>query len=216
MRRVVNPPRGMRRAMCPTPRARSAAAPSRIAETSFSIELPELATRRGASLARAPNVSSIENWRRPWKIHSAWLHRLSWPACSSPASLRHFYGCAHGDAEPAAEKTRSATALASLMSDPNNWASYGRDYTNQRFSPLDQITTANVAGLRARVALQDWPSRVVRNEPDRRRRNDVHHDAAESRRRARCGDGGEEVGVRPCTREDGVLLRTEQPWRRVL
>jgi PQQ-dependent dehydrogenase (methanol/ethanol family) len=33
------------------------------------------------------------------------------------------------------------------MSQPGNWASYGRDYSNQRFSPLTQITTANVSGL---------------------------------------------------------------------
>jgi PQQ-dependent dehydrogenase (methanol/ethanol family) len=33
------------------------------------------------------------------------------------------------------------------MSDPAAWPSYGRDYTNQRFSPLSQITTANVGQL---------------------------------------------------------------------
>ena len=35
-----------------------------------------------------------------------------------------------------------------LMADAANWASYGRDYTNQRFSPLDQITVGNVNSLR--------------------------------------------------------------------
>jgi glucose dehydrogenase len=29
----------------------------------------------------------------------------------------------------------------------DEWRSYGRDYTNQRYSPLDQITTTNVSGL---------------------------------------------------------------------
>src|SRR5512146_1438831 len=33
------------------------------------------------------------------------------------------------------------------MDQPANWVEYGRDYTNQRWSPLSQITTSNVARL---------------------------------------------------------------------
>ena len=37
--------------------------------------------------------------------------------------------------------------MAAAMGDASNWPSYGRDYTNQRFSPLAEITAANVKGL---------------------------------------------------------------------
>ncbi|HXE57405.1 MAG TPA: PQQ-dependent dehydrogenase, methanol/ethanol family [Gemmatimonadales bacterium] len=40
------------------------------------------------------------------------------------------------------------SALARAMADSGGWPSYGRDYTNRRFSPLGQITARNVAGLR--------------------------------------------------------------------
>jgi PQQ-dependent dehydrogenase (methanol/ethanol family) len=39
-------------------------------------------------------------------------------------------------------------AMRDAMADPAQWADYGRDHTNQRYSPLDQITPANVEGLR--------------------------------------------------------------------
>src|SRR5205809_5485847 len=32
--------------------------------------------------------------------------------------------------------------------EPGNWLTYSRDYSGQRYSPLDQINTANVARLR--------------------------------------------------------------------
>ncbi|MDH3649672.1 MAG: hypothetical protein OEQ53_08310, partial [Saprospiraceae bacterium] len=32
--------------------------------------------------------------------------------------------------------------------DGGQWQMYGRDYTNQRYSPLDQLDTENVKGLR--------------------------------------------------------------------
>jgi alcohol dehydrogenase (cytochrome c) len=37
--------------------------------------------------------------------------------------------------------------LLGAHADPGNWITYGRDYTNQRFSPLAQIDTSNVATL---------------------------------------------------------------------
>jgi glucose dehydrogenase len=38
-------------------------------------------------------------------------------------------------------------ALASVESRPGDWLSYGRDYYEQRFSPLDQINDTNAAKL---------------------------------------------------------------------
>jgi PQQ-dependent dehydrogenase (methanol/ethanol family) len=40
------------------------------------------------------------------------------------------------------------TMLLGAASDGSNWLTYGRDYTNRRYSPLDQIDTRNVDGLR--------------------------------------------------------------------
>lgn len=37
--------------------------------------------------------------------------------------------------------------LLNAQSDPSNWVSYGRDYRNQRFSPLARIDAKNVAAL---------------------------------------------------------------------
>ncbi len=39
-------------------------------------------------------------------------------------------------------------ALIAAMKDSADWPSYGRDHTNQRFSPLAHLSPANVAGLR--------------------------------------------------------------------
>lgn len=44
-----------------------------------------------------------------------------------------------------AEKADSA--LQSAMRDSTQWPSYGRDFSNERFSPLSQINTGNVATL---------------------------------------------------------------------
>jgi PQQ-dependent dehydrogenase (methanol/ethanol family) len=38
--------------------------------------------------------------------------------------------------------------MRAAMADSANWPSYGRDYTNQRYSPLAQVTPANVGGLK--------------------------------------------------------------------
>jgi PQQ-dependent dehydrogenase (methanol/ethanol family) len=40
------------------------------------------------------------------------------------------------------------SAMRTAMADSTTWPSYGRDYTNQRFSPLAEITPANVRGLK--------------------------------------------------------------------
>ncbi|MGH9237737.1 MAG: PQQ-dependent dehydrogenase, methanol/ethanol family, partial [Vicinamibacterales bacterium] len=54
------------------------------------------------------------------------------------------------------EKTASASStpaavgaerLVAADSEPGQWMTHGRTYDEQRFSPLDQITTANVTEL---------------------------------------------------------------------
>jgi alcohol dehydrogenase (cytochrome c) len=50
--------------------------------------------------------------------------------------------------------------LTNARANGNNWLTYGRDYTNQRYSPLAQITTANVSSLRAAWIYQTGISRL--------------------------------------------------------
>src|SRR5262245_50083745 len=55
---------------------------------------------------------------------------------------------AAGFAQISAERIRDAD------SEPGNWLTYSRNYNGQRFSPLKQITAANVSSLRAAWAYQ--------------------------------------------------------------
>ena len=50
--------------------------------------------------------------------------------------------------------------LKNARMDGKNWAIYGRDYTNQRYSPLSQITAANVGSLRMSWMYQTGISRL--------------------------------------------------------
>ena len=50
--------------------------------------------------------------------------------------------------------------LKNARSSGSNWAIYGRDYTNQRYSPLAQITTANVGSLKMAWMFQTGISRL--------------------------------------------------------
>jgi alcohol dehydrogenase (cytochrome c) len=60
-------------------------------------------------------------------------------------------GCRKDDVREArlgaAGRATAETALQRAMADSGSWASYGRDQTNQRYSPLQQLTPANVGGL---------------------------------------------------------------------
>ncbi|HEX8941744.1 MAG TPA: hypothetical protein VF785_01335, partial [Gemmatimonadaceae bacterium] len=65
--------------------------------------------------------------------------------------------CAVGEHEDAASGDVSVRdvdiaaadrSYRAAMDQPGNWVEYGRDYTNQRWSPLTQITTGNVAQLK--------------------------------------------------------------------
>ncbi len=49
---------------------------------------------------------------------------------------------------------RADPALDHAMQNPDNWAMYGRTYSNDRYSPLKQIDAQNVAGLKMIWALQ--------------------------------------------------------------
>jgi len=50
--------------------------------------------------------------------------------------------------------------LKNARSNGSNWAIYGHDYTNQRYSPLAQITTANVGSLKMAWMFQTGISRL--------------------------------------------------------
>src|SRR4029079_14147326 len=46
------------------------------------------------------------------------------------------------------ESSRAEQELRRAMADSASWPSYGRDQSNQRYSPLSQIGTGNVGRLR--------------------------------------------------------------------
>jgi PQQ-dependent dehydrogenase (methanol/ethanol family) len=60
-------------------------------------------------------------------------------ACHASETRRASLGAGHA--------TGSDAALLAAMKDSADWPSYGRDQTNQRFSPLTRLNAANVAGL---------------------------------------------------------------------
>jgi len=62
-------------------------------------------------------------------------------------------------AEPTFTPVTNAMLLGARQ-DGKNWISYGRDYSNQRWSPLTQINTANVGNLRVTWMYQTGISRL--------------------------------------------------------
>jgi PQQ-dependent dehydrogenase (methanol/ethanol family) len=56
-------------------------------------------------------------------------------------------GVAGGEPAPRAHAAVDAERLAAADAEPGQWMSHGRTHSEQRFSPLDQITTENVARL---------------------------------------------------------------------
>ncbi len=67
-------------------------------------------------------------------------------ACKHEASSASGGGTS-GDNIAALDATHADSALRASMRDSTQWPVYGRDYTNERFSPLTQINTSNVATL---------------------------------------------------------------------
>lgn len=55
------------------------------------------------------------------------------------------------NAQPVDPKTNTQQAITEADKQPQNWLSYGRTYSEQRYSPLDQINTDNVGNLKL-----DW------------------------------------------------------------
>src|ERR1700683_1811856 len=95
-----------------------------------------------------------------------WTMRLSgravvgagWSIVAASAA----YTPAQGQEAPAPAVTPVTDAmLRSASADGGkNWLMYGRDYTDQRWSPLAQITTLNVKNLRAAGMYQTGISRL--------------------------------------------------------
>jgi len=55
--------------------------------------------------------------------------------------------------------------IRSADKEPGNWLSYSRDYTGQRYSPLEQINAGNVAKLRIAWMHQAWESDTFETSP---------------------------------------------------
>ena len=81
-------------------------------------------------------------------------------------------GCRGADADareaPSAgvDARHADAAIRSAMAAGAAWPSYGRDYSNQRWSPLGEITSANVAPLfasAAGVVGASWRLRITRS-----------------------------------------------------
>jgi alcohol dehydrogenase (cytochrome c) len=69
------------------------------------------------------------------------------PAACDRADDRDTASASGGEARRGAESADADAAIRRAMADAGTWPSYGRDYSNQRFSPLDQITPSNVVRL---------------------------------------------------------------------
>ena len=61
------------------------------------------------------------------------------------ATVPTLHGCARSEAAPS--RSGSDADLRAAMADSGQWPSYGRDYSNQRWSPLTQVGTTNAAQL---------------------------------------------------------------------
>ncbi|MEY3666995.1 MAG: hypothetical protein RL572_535 [Pseudomonadota bacterium] len=80
-------------------------------------------------------------------VSAALLLAACGPATETPPPAA---STAPAAAPPVAEAYSAAVNTARLVaadSEPGNWMSNGRDYGEQRFSPLDQLTTENVSQL---------------------------------------------------------------------
>jgi glucose dehydrogenase len=84
----------------------------------------------------------------------------TFPALLLVASVAFATGCGGDDGAGAAGRPRGGEAddaahavaesdatMRAATADSGSWPSYGRDYTNRRYSPLRQITTANAGRL---------------------------------------------------------------------
>ena len=100
-----------------------------------------------------------------------------------------------------------------------DWLSYGRDYYEQRFSPLDQINDKNVAQLGLAWQFETATQPRPRSDAARRRRRDVRDRIVERHLRDRRAHRQAALEVRPRSASQvrqHRVLRCRQPRRRVL
>jgi glucose dehydrogenase len=74
-------------------------------------------------------------------------HRWLRAAAALVLGVTPVLACGNRGADASRQTAHADTTLRRAMADGQAWPSYGRDYTNRRWSPLSQITTANVAAL---------------------------------------------------------------------
>lgn len=68
--------------------------------------------------------------------------------CAAACTRRAAQASAAGDVDvPSLDVAAADKAYRDAMARPDEWVEYGRDYTNQRWSPLTEITTTNVSRL---------------------------------------------------------------------
>lgn len=83
--------------------------------------------------------------RRAWYLYVAVIAALTSVAS---CTRREADASASGDlGAPPLDVASADQAHRDAMARPGEWVEYGRDYTNQRWSPLAQITTTNVSQL---------------------------------------------------------------------
>jgi glucose dehydrogenase len=68
-------------------------------------------------------------------------------------------------ASQAADAIHDDARLLQAHRDQSNWLTYGRDYSNQRFSPLTQINSANVERLAPRWIYQSGVASTFQATP---------------------------------------------------
>ena len=93
-----------------------------------------------------------------------------------------------------------AARLSDADRDSGNWMTYGRTYTEQRFSPLKQIDQSNAGQLGFAWHFDLDTHRGPGSDADRRRWRDVLHQRVEQSVRAERRD-----------RRAEVVLRSESP-----
>ena len=100
-------------------------------------------------------------------------------------------------------KTYSAVTADRLLKPADgDWLMIRRSYDGWGYSPLDQITPANVSRLRAGVGLLDRRQQRPRSRADREQRRDVLLDAIASRGRDRCEDRHDPLALHQGSRRE--------------
>ena len=102
--------------------------------------------------------------------------------------------------------------LGGAAAEPQNWLTYSGTYDGRRFSPLDQITRANVGRLALQWVFQTRVRGATRDDAPGHRRRDVPDDAPEPRLRDRCPHRPAALALRARAPQGHVsLLRPAEP-----